>query len=299
MTNADLPQFFDKVGQTCEICSAKLSESKSWAQALGKPTEQPVWCCSSCGHIQVFPIPDEETINSYYEYPPEVLAKLGMQQGLRWRGGEEQATKTYTARLQKVQQLLPPGGTLLDVGYGSGSFLRTAYEAGFKVSGIERDTQHFKPQFPCEIFEGKIEDNLLPAEEFDIVSAHHILEHVVDLEEALGAIYHTLKPGGYLLIELPHEIRSLVNRIRRVFRPLLFQPNYSYITSYQHFRFFNPQALDTLLTREGFKVISCRSIPASCCLTGLGVLALLPLRPIEQLLDWGHFQEAIAQKPKN
>jgi len=217
---------------------------------------------------------------------------------LKWNGGDQnQSSITYTNRLDHITKLLNNNKKLLDIGYGNGSFLRSAFERGFDVTGIDLDERFFKPEFECNLINGRIEDNPFPPNSFDVITTHHVLEHVEDLEKTTKSIFNALKPGGLWLIELPHEIGSLVNKIRRVFRPLLGHQKYTFYSSVQHIRFFCTKGLESHLKHHHFEIINCRSIPSSECVTGTASILLLPLKPLENKYDQGHFLEAIARKP--
>lgn len=47
---------------------------------------------------------------------------------------------------------------------------------------------------------------LLPPGTFDFVLASHVLEHILDPFPAVDAIWHVLKPGGRVLIVVPHAL---------------------------------------------------------------------------------------------
>ncbi|NCS88864.1 MAG: hypothetical protein AUK34_13810 [Ignavibacteria bacterium CG2_30_36_16] len=66
----------------------------------------------------------------------------------------------------------------------------------------------------------------LEDESFDYIYSSHTLEHVIDAGESLKNWWRVLKPGGYLLLYIPH--RDLYEKKKKL--PSRFNPN--------HFRFF-------------------------------------------------------------
>jgi SAM-dependent methyltransferase len=255
---------------------------------IGKPPEQPLWRCEACGHVQVHPIPSPEQIASYYQPAPRTGRK---RKGVGWAGGASQAAPSYLRRLLRAVAARP-SGTLLDVGFGSGSFLRAAHAMGFRVTGLDPRANRFEPDFPCELKEGRLRPGLFPDGSFDVIAAHHVLEHVEDFPHALRVIHGLLRPGGYLLIELPHDIRSLTKRLKRV----LLRRAYTKFTRLQHLRFFTVRSLRASLERTGFQVELCRSIPSRELLRPPRSLLLIPLSPLERWTGRGHHLEAIARK---
>lgn len=275
----------------CEACRAPMQRDEAVERAIGKPAEQPLWFCAACGHRQVAPIPDLETIVSYYNYSPEDVARHGIQHD--WTAGTDRIAPTYARRLKRVWCDRLRGAELLDVGYGNGMFLRAAYKMGFRVTGIDPDSRFFEPDFPCRLSQRHLARDVFPNESFDVIAAHHVLEHVANVEETVGTVFELLKPGGYFLVELPHEIRSLIKRLRRT----LTNYRYTYRSIYQHLRYYSSDSLALMLSRHGFRVLRCRSIAGCEFLRYPKAMMLWPIAPLERLTDSGIFLEAIAQKP--
>lgn len=109
--------------------------------------------------------------------------------------------------LQKKMKLLekyhPQKGTLLDIGTGTGDFLKTAKAWNWEIHGTEPN------QKAHEIAQGKgvalkTETTVFPGEKFDVISMWHVLEHVPDLEKQLKEINRLLKKDGTLIIAVPN-----------------------------------------------------------------------------------------------
>jgi SAM-dependent methyltransferase len=256
---------------------------------VGKPSEQPLWLCAACAHVQVHPIPSAEQIASYYR--PRTNP-TGKRRGVGWAGGATEATPSYLRRLRRVAA--GRQGALLDVGYGRGSFLRAAHAMGYRVTGLDPNPSRlFTPDFECELRQELLRPGLFPDGSFDVVAAHHVLEHVDDLPRTLRTMHDLLRPGGYLLVELPHDMGSLVKRLKRV----ILRRGYTKFTRLQHLRFFTTRSLRAALKRTGFRVELCRSVPSHELLRPPKSLLLAPLAPRERWTGRGHNLEAVARKP--
>ena len=140
----------------CEACGASMRRAPELERRIGKPSEQPLWQCGECRHIQVHPTPSSERIASYY-LPDTDATKRGR---ANWAGGAVQVTPSYLRRLRRVAA--KRSGTLLDVGFGPGTFLRAAHAIGYRVTGVDLDTSRFKPDFDCELREGTLCAGLFP-----------------------------------------------------------------------------------------------------------------------------------------
>lgn len=101
-----------------------------------------------------------------------------------------------------------PGQRLLDVGCGTGFFLRAAAEAGLDTHGIDVSAEAVnisKQVSPASnIFVRSMQklDGIGP---FDYVTAFGSLEHCPDIEKALSAIYGVLTPSGRFIAMVPNS----------------------------------------------------------------------------------------------
>ena len=95
---------------------------------------------------------------------------------------------------------------LLDVGCGTGDFLRVAKQNHWSVSGIEPNKQ------ARQIANNKTDNSVFEiehllkfqAESFDVISLWHVLEHLPNLEEHIQVFKKLLKPNGTLIIAVPN-----------------------------------------------------------------------------------------------
>ena len=110
-------------------------------------------------------------------------------------------------------QGLNPGGTLLEVGCGSGMFLRLAAEQGYCVTGIDHDPSAVKTA--RELY-GVTDVQLLSVEEFlaepwdrrfDVICLFDVLEHLEDPVGTVQGLGRMLATGGYLVCTVPSHQR--------------------------------------------------------------------------------------------
>ncbi len=115
-------------------------------------------------------------------------------------------------RFETVVKLAwPGGGTLLEVGAGSGSVLRTlrpryrrclATELAHPRADCLREL--FRQDQMVEIHEGPIEDGLPSEARFDTVILNAVIEHLVDPLQVLKMLSDRLTPQGRLIITTPN-----------------------------------------------------------------------------------------------
>ena len=165
-------------------------------------------------------------------------------------------------RLATLQEFIT-SGTLLEFGPGTGEFLFTAAEAGFKSIGVDRFPR-LRPEnrHPGVFFVQSDARTFRSSVLVDAVAGLHVLEHFLDPYEFLAAVRENLKDKGYFLIEVPNYAslsRAVAGRRWRCF------------VSY-HALQFTPRSMTTLLHTAGFKALRMESVGCSTSqIVGLGV----------------------------
>lgn len=96
--------------------------------------------------------------------------------------------------------------SLLDVGCGTGDFLKVCQKGGFSVTGVEPNKKA-QNLARMKLGEGsKLLSDLfkISEEKFDIITMWHVLEHVPDLETYVERLTSLLQPGGILIVAVPN-----------------------------------------------------------------------------------------------
>jgi len=115
--------------------------------------------------------------------------------------------------IKQIQPYLDAGRRLLDVGCGNGALLAKIAQQfpAVHLQGIEGSAEAVAraPQ----ILQGKIiRQDLsngfsLDGEQFDIIVCSEVLEHIADYHPTLASIAAHTRPGGHVLITVPHAMR--------------------------------------------------------------------------------------------
>jgi len=95
------------------------------------------------------------------------------------------------------------GWRCLEVGAGGGSMVRWMADQGARVVAIDIDTRFVESlaSDAIEVRRVDLRTDTLPQNEFDLVHARLVLEHLADRRQILDRLAATLRPGGWILIE--------------------------------------------------------------------------------------------------
>lgn len=160
--------------------------------------------CPQCGLLFTNPIPGPKEIgtyyasDNYYSHPQKKFSPIGSIYNV---------VKAINLRSKyNILAQLHPFGTLLDIGCGSGDFLKIAKNNGWRVWGIEPNSKarSFASQQTGENILQPEQTALLSESSFDAITMWHVLEHVLDLNQQLKTIKKLAKPDASILIALPN-----------------------------------------------------------------------------------------------
>ncbi len=117
-------------------------------------------------------------------------------------------------RVATLKHILKPNFKVLDIGSSAGHFLYALKNRVKEVMGIElnQDNVAFtSKELGLKVCRQPIEKSNLPKEYFDLVTAWQTFEHVEEPLVFLRAVNRVLKPGGFLLIEVPNADDALLS----------------------------------------------------------------------------------------
>ncbi|WGF93461.1 class I SAM-dependent methyltransferase [Aequorivita marisscotiae] len=154
------------------------------------------------GLLKTSPQPKVENLSKYYEsdqYISHTDDKSGLFASL-YQLVKKWSLKHKTKLIRNQNGSV---GSLLDVGAGTGDFLKVAKDNGWKVNGTEPNTNALNLASKKGI-SLKANLNEFAGEQFDVVTLWHVLEHVADLDETIRTLANLVKPSGTLIIAVPN-----------------------------------------------------------------------------------------------
>ncbi len=116
-----------------------------------------------------------------------------------------QFVKNYTLKkkLKLINSFNTEDKLILDVGAGTGDFLKVCQNGGWKITGVEpsEKARVFAKDKNIHLLENlsKIENK-----QFDVITLWHVLEHIPNLTEYIKQLKLLLKPNGVLIIAVPN-----------------------------------------------------------------------------------------------
>jgi 2-polyprenyl-3-methyl-5-hydroxy-6-metoxy-1,4-benzoquinol methylase len=163
--------------------------------------------CDSCGFLVTSPRPDADELGKYYlsdEYVShskhattlfDKLYKLTRHFTIQWK---------FNLVIKNIEAKNPGSIRLLDVGCGTGEFLKKCKENGFKIAGVE--PSETARAYAVSLLKDNIEPNLDSITgAFDVITLWHVLEHIPDLNAYIENLRNRLNKNGTMFIAVPNH----------------------------------------------------------------------------------------------
>jgi SAM-dependent methyltransferase len=190
-------------------------------------------------------------------------------QGDQWRNGEE----SFNRGVRQAVLRFKKGGSAMDVGSGSGNFLRCLREAGFDVFGVEPSqtgSTYARTVHGIETFNGTVEGFVASGanRDFDVVTILNVLEHLKDPASILRQLRQLLRSGGILVIVVPDaRLHALLGGTRRRLGfkdPFWMETERHPLVGFDpphHLCSFEPRTISQLVKRCGLEPVYLRNAP--------------------------------------
>jgi len=241
--------------------------------------------CATCSLVYLGNPPDERALyEEYYSGQEPALADY------RPDSGNSALAELAAINQQRIRIIrkMKPSGRLLDVGCGRGFFLTMAESVRYRASGIdvsERAVAYASSIVHAEASTGSLQTLVTEGEQFEIITAWHVLEHFPDPLGELNRIRSLLSPGGLLFVEVPN-LRSLRFMLAREKWRGGDHPRY-------HRTFFTAHTLRLMLEKARFKNV--RRLPLSYSLPARSPLYTLAKR-VSNAFAADAFVDFVAEK---
>jgi 2-polyprenyl-3-methyl-5-hydroxy-6-metoxy-1,4-benzoquinol methylase len=146
------------------------------------------------------PVP--ENLSSYYE-SEKYISHTDGKKSLFEKVYQLVKTHTLKRKLNLINSFQLPNKTILDVGAGTGDFLKVCKNNSWQVFGTEPSSSARELASKKDIVLNKNLSELID-QKFDVISLWHVLEHVENLSAYIKDLKQLLSEDGKLIIAVPN-----------------------------------------------------------------------------------------------
>lgn len=223
--------------------------------------------CENCGLLTrdlIFPRKEIEKLyaKDYFCKLQKKYFSAGVSQELE----KSLRVKDFRERLKKIGKYSSLSlGKLLDIGAGTGVFLKIAKEANWSTYGVEISqfaANFARKKFKLNIFCGELKEAKYRSNYFDIVTGWDLIEHVEDPSDLVGEIYRLLKPNGYIVLQT-----TMVDSLLFIAADIIYKLSFGKIRKLaevaypvHHANHFSRKTLKSLVNKYGFKIIRTENV---------------------------------------
>ena len=224
--------------KVCPSCGKPGAED--WLKAPDRFHGRQVWYslahCTACELIWTEnpPLPEEMAAHYGADYD-RLIAESGERSPEHWLGRRDALLKYKS------------GGSLLDLGCSSGSFLDLLKGGSWNLHGVEISDESAKKaqeRTGAQIYVGDVLTAPYAPESFDAITCFHVFEHMYEPKEVLKKVWEWLKPGGVFLSVMPNIDCSEARFYKSYWYPLELP---------RHLFHFSPASLSNMVRSVGFR----------------------------------------------
>lgn len=201
-------------------------------------------------HYEVSPSPKEDELKKIYEeeYYSEVKKSYIDEtlEDLQWW------QTIYADKYSEFEKYIKNSDRkILDIGCGSGYFLKFGRQRGWNTVGVEpsKKASLHAIRNGSDVKNALFSNDLFEENSFDVVHMHDVLEHVLNPVTLIENVKYNLKNNGILCIGVPNEFNPLQNIL---WKEMDFKP--WWICPPHHLNYFTPDSLTNILQKSGFDI---------------------------------------------
>lgn len=235
------PESSQRIASACDLCgSTTVRELYTAKDRLRNTDEQfQIAECRGCGVLRTLPDMSEADLADYY--PHDYWG--GAEPSEKWIASSQSEKKNFLSRCGLA------GGRILDVGCGSGFFLRALDAKKWDRFGLELSETAAEAAERAlgsgHVSAGALTRSALADASFDVVTFWSALEHTNEPRATLREARRIVKTGGSLIVQLPNAAS---------YQARLFGGEWFKLDAPRHRYHFTLAALDRLLAETGFQI---------------------------------------------
>jgi 2-polyprenyl-3-methyl-5-hydroxy-6-metoxy-1,4-benzoquinol methylase len=240
------------VDSSCPVCESRSHRVKGKRGGAyhrdSKGVESTIVQCRECSLLYVHP--KLSPVGNPYDGEDEYFEKHDR----NWK------QKIGAEFADKIEAIIGYKGSIIEPACGTGDFVIGAQNRGWKAKGVEM-TQSYADaarEGGLDVEVASVEESKYLKEKYDAVLMLAMLEHLYEPIEMLKIAYEALNPGGLVVINVPNEASSLVNRLGNIYVKsygmdwtMSMSPTFSPF----HVVGFSPKSLKYALEKTGFEIV--------------------------------------------
>ncbi len=156
-----------------------------------------------------------------------------------------------------IEKYQPSKGKLLDLGSFGGNLMKFASEHGYEAEGVEVNknmAEHCSKTLNMVVHNTKVQDFEGHAGEYDVITLIDVLEHLFEPRGVIEAASKLLKPGGVLVIKVPHYgPQHFKQNIANFFGI----SNRGIFHNFGHINLFSSRSLSKVISKCGLEPLEC------------------------------------------
>lgn len=219
-----------------------------------------VYNCSVCETLFVHPRPDEQFLRNWYgEEEKKKRWNNDLQQAIEANHKQNEFNYSHYYKILQESVQLSGKGKVLDIGCYDGLFLQRFKTLGYECTGIDLNEgllRYGRENYDLDLRCGTVFDFHFPANTFNIIIFHQVLEHQADPVAFIAEVKRILSDDGIIFFSVPNA-GALRYQLQRQFlhaggiNSMLDLPNHLY--------YFSKRSLKTLLDNIKFTAIIIKS----------------------------------------
>lgn len=169
--------------------------------------------------------------------------------------------QSFLQRLETINELThEKKGKLLDIGCGSGVFIKLAKEQGWKIEGVDISSYAAKfarEKFGLKIHVGAFETFKPPKNSFDVITSWDVISYSQHPEVIFKKVYQLLKPKGVFAFEVT-VVDTLLNYLSYIPYYLSSGAMYEYCSRglpFEHAYHFTRRTINRYMKQFGFTIV--------------------------------------------
>ena len=230
----------ESTSEACDLCGTSEVRRLYTAADRLKNSDIEFWIgeCDGCGVLRTLPAMAEEELAAFY---PDDYWGMENEPTQQW------IDSSQADKLQFLSDCMLTSGRVLDIGCGSGFFLRALDSARWDRFGVEISEGAAEAARRTigrdRIYTGTLNHAAHEDSMFDVVTLWSALEHTNQPRATLAEARRILKPGGSLIVQLPNADSYQLR---------LFAGHWFALDVPRHRYHFTPGRLERLLSETGF-----------------------------------------------